>query len=345
MRPILLLVLAAAVSRSAQHTPQSVYEEGQRYWNLSLAAFKDLETQAPDSGYASALLGEARAEERRYTAALDAFAAAVRQIPRLRGVRASMANVQLEEGNTAEASQSQALEQQLGPPDCSSEKIWCDFTAGEFDAVIEEADTRPAPERLYWLAKAYRELALRTFSQLDTFADSSELHEVKAKLLQNEHHYADAVRELRAALVLRPADPNLQRELATALFLTENYSEILPELEELLKREPKSANLNFFVGDSLLETDHAQEAAPYLETALTLDPNLTPAHVALGMCYAHLGNDLKALPHLEAGIGLDTDGRVHYLLARAYKKAGQLGRAQQMMNEYKQIKAATGASK
>lgn len=342
MGAILLLALAAALTHAVQHTPQSVYEEGQRYWNLSLAAFKDLEKQAPDSGYASALLGEARAEKRQYTAALDAFAAAVRRIPRLRGVRAAMANVQLAEGNTEEASQSQALEQQLGPPDCGSEKIWCDFTAGRFDSVIDEANTKPSPERLYWLAKAYRELALRSFSQLDSFAESSELHEVKAKLLQNEHHYADAVRELRAALALRPADPKLQLELSTALFLTENYNEILPELKDLLRREPKSANLNFFVGDSLLETDHAEEAAPYLETALTLDPDLTPAHLALGMCYAHLGNDLKALPHLEAGINLDTDGRVHYLLARAYKKAGQLQRAERMMNEYKRLKAASG---
>jgi tetratricopeptide (TPR) repeat protein len=78
---------------------------------------------------------------------------------------------------------------------------------------------------------------------------------VKAQLLRQEHKYSESIDEWRAALKLAPTDRSIQRELATALFLSEDYRCILPELQQLLKAQPDSANLNFFVGDSLLEED------------------------------------------------------------------------------------------
>lgn len=341
----LLLLSAWAVLIAAQDEPQAIYEQGQRYWNLSLGAFNRLQKIAPDSSYFLALLGEGRAQKRQYTAALDALTEAAKRSPRLRGVEAAIAEIQVAQGKPDEAAKAGVEEQNLGAPDCATEKLWCAFGAKRFEEVVETAKTATQPESLYWQARAYHELAVQTFAKLDGLPESAGLHKIRAQLLREERKYPESLEEWRAAVRLDPVSTSLRLELATALFLSEDYKRILPELRQLLHAEPSSAHLNFFVGDSLLETQQAEEAVPYLETALRLDPKLTPAHVALGMCYAHLGAEEKAIPHLKAGLSLDGNGRVHYLLAKAYQKTGQPELAKVMLDEYRQIQQATSKPK
>ncbi|MBV8867464.1 MAG: tetratricopeptide repeat protein [Acidobacteriaceae bacterium] len=325
-------------------TPQAVYERGQAYWNSSLQAFSQLQKTAPGSAYAFALLGEERAKKGHYTAAVEAFTEAAARMPELRGVHSAMADVYLASGQPAKASEAEAAEQKLGPPDCRIEKTQCDFSAGRFDDVVQAAKLKGKPESLYWLARAYQQLAIQSFGQLSNLPESSELHKVKAQLLRQEHKYRESIEEWRAALKLSPGDPSLQSELAASLFLNQDYEGILPELQQLLKAQPDSANLNFFVGDSLLETQQAEQAVPYLETALRLDPKLLPAEVALGLAYVHLREPQKAIPHLKAGLELDQTGRLYYLLARAYRATGQPELAKEMMDKYQQLQRAVAPS-
>ncbi len=340
MRPLLLLS-ACTILIAAQEEPQAIYEQGGRYWNLSLGAFKQLQKLAPDSPYSFALLGEGRFQKRQYTAALDALTEAAKRSPRLRGVEAVIAEIETAQKKSEEAAKAEKEEQSLGAPDCGKEKLWCDFKAKRFEEVVKTAEGAPPLESLYWLARAYHELAVQTFAKLDGLPESAGLHKVRAQLLREERKFPESLAEWRTAVKLDPADPNLRLELAAALFLSEDYKRILPELQGLLQAEPTSAHLNFFVGDSFLETQQAEEAVSYLETALRVDPKLTPAHVALGMCYAHLGADEKAIPHLKAGLSLDGNGRVHYLLAKAYQKTGQPGLAKAMLDEYRRIQQTT----
>ena len=250
----------------------------------------------------------------------------------------------LHPGSPAQASEARAAEQKLGPPDCRIEKLQCDFSAGRFDEVVATATKlKDKPEGLYWLARAYQQLAIQSFGKLSNLSESSELHKVKAQLLRQERKYRESVDEWRAALKLSPDDRSLQSELAAALFLNQDYEGILPELKQLLAAQPDSANLNFFVGDSLLETQQAEEAIPYLETALRLDPKLLPAEVALGLAYVHLREPRKAIPHLKAGLKLDQTGRLYYLLARGYRATGQPELAKEMMDKYQQIQKAVSA--
>jgi tetratricopeptide (TPR) repeat protein len=254
-----------------------------------------------------------------------------------------MADIYVAEGKASEALEARAAEQKLGPPDCVTEKLQCDFASGRFDDVVKAAKAKNAPEGLYWLARAYYELALQSFEELNHLPESAELHRAKAEVLRDERKYRESVEEWRAALRFSPGDRSLRRELAATLYFSQDYRAILPELQQLLKADPDSANLNFFVGDSLLETEQNENAVPYLETALRLDPKLLPAHVALGMCYVRLDNAQKAIPHLKAGLELDKSGRLYYLLARAYKKTGQLELAKTMMDEYQQLQKASAA--
>jgi predicted Zn-dependent protease len=343
VRLVLLLSVCLASGLNAQTDPQVVYERGKQYFELSAQAFRQIEKAAPGSAYAMALLGEEMARKRQYSTALDAYNQALTRMPGFRGLQAEVADVYAAEGKPAEASEARAGEEKLGSPDCTTETLQCDFSAGRFNEVIKAAKGKNAPERLYWLARAYYGLALEAFGELDKLPESAGLHRAKAQLLRDERKYGESVEEWRAALRLSPDDRSLRRELAATLYFSQNYRAILPELEQLLKADPDSANLNFFVGDSLLETEQNEKAVPYLETALRLDPKLVPAHVALGMCYVRLDDAEKAIPHLKAGAALDKSGRLYYLLARAYKKTGQPELAKSMMDRYQQLQKASAA--
>ncbi len=342
--PFVCASLGLFAQLPAQRSPGALYQRGKEYFQLSAQAFHNLQQAAPDSPYALALRGQDLGKKRQYSAALDAYNEALKHMPGLHGLHSAIADIYAAEGKAADAAEAQAAEQKLGLPDCQTQKLECDFSAGRFDDVIKVAKLKNDAEGLYWLARAYYELALQSFSELDALPESSDLHTAKAQLLRDERKYRESEEEWRAALRLSPGDQDLQSELAAALYFTEDYRGILPELQQLLKAQPGSPKLNFFVGDSLLETEQNENAVPYLETALKLDPKLLPAHVALGLCYVRLDDPQKAIPHLKAGLELDKTGRLYYLLARAYTKAGQPELAKAMLGKYQQLQKAAAAS-
>ncbi len=329
-------LLCASLLVQGQTTPKAVYERGRHYGDLCVEAFNQLLKTEPESAYVLALLGDVKSKERQYTAALYAYGEAAKRMPGLRGVHAGMADIYVALGKPEEAFAAQTSEQKLGPPDCATEKMQCDFDAGRFEEVVKAAKSKNDPEGLYWLARAYNELSLRAFAELGGMPESSQLHQVKAQILQDQGEFHDAIEEWRAVLKLSPGDRDAQHELATALYLSHDGN-VLPELQRLLKAEPGSANLNFFVGDTLLQSEQVERAVGYLETAVKLDSKLLPAHAALGLCYARLGEPEKAIPHLKASLETDKDGSLHYQLARAYQATGQAALAKAMMDKYQQL--------
>ncbi len=324
---------------AAQINPQALYERGQRDAALSQQAFEKLLKIAPESAYVLALLGEVKAQDHQYTAALYAFTEASKRMPGMRGVHRKSAEIYDAQGKPTEAAVARAAEQKLGPLNCASEKLECDFDAGRFEEVVKTAQTKNNPEGLYWLARAYNELAEQSFAALGKLPESPELHRVKAQIMSDQGQFRQAVDEWRVVLKFSPNDRDAQHQLATALYQSHDFKAVLPELRQFLNAEPDSANLNFFVGDSLLETEQIEPAIPYLEKALRLDPKLLPAHASLGLCYSRLGQNQKAIPHLKTALSLDKDGSLHYQLARAYQATGQPALAKTMMQEYQRIKA------
>jgi tetratricopeptide (TPR) repeat protein len=260
-------------------------------------------------------------------------------MPRLRGAHAGAAAVYSTLGKRDEAAAAEAAEQKLGSPNCAIEKLYCDFSAGRFDDVVKTAKLRGAsPEGLYWLCRAYNELAIQAFAELGRLPESRELHEFKGQMLRDQGKFRESAEEWRAVLKSSPGDVNARHELATSLYLSRDYQQVLGELQEFLKAEPDSANLNFFVGDALLQTEQVEPAVPYLEKAVKLDPKLLPARASLGLSYGRLGESQKAIPHLKAALELDVDGSLHYQIARAYQATGQAALAKAMMEKYQQLR-------
>ena len=208
-----------------------------------------------------------------------------------------------------------------------------------------EAARNGTPEALFWATKAYNELAVDAFRRLGEFPESVELHAIKADILRSHDQNLEAANEWRAALKLAPGDPQLERELATSLFLARDFPSAVPMLEQQLKADPGAPDLNFMIGESLLRTEQPDKAVPYLEAAVKGDRKMVNAHASLGMALATLNRTSEAIPELEMALPVDDDGSLHYQLARAYQQAGNSEKARELMGKYQQIRKQNEDSK
>jgi predicted Zn-dependent protease len=110
-------------------------------------------------------------------------------------------------------------------------------------------------------------------------------------------------------------------------------------LEAELRNGNNSAETNFMLGDSFLRTQQPAKGIGYLETALKLSPAMKPAHASLGLALAMTNRQADAVPHLETALSLDTDGSLHYQLARAYQANGNAARARELLAQYQTIQS------
>jgi tetratricopeptide (TPR) repeat protein len=113
----------------------------------------------------------------------------------------------------------------------------------------------------------------------------------------------------------------------------------MPMLETELREGNNSPETNFMMGDSFLRTQQPDKAIPYLETALHMNPSMKAAHASLGLALALKNRQAEAIPHLEKALDIDTDGSLHYQLARAYQAQGNSARARELLTQYQKIQS------
>lgn len=217
----------------------------------------------------------------------------------------------------------------------------CEFRARRYLAAITVLGTRADAEANYWRTRAYAELASEALGRLTKMPASQELHELRAELYRNQRRHVQSAQELKAALAFAPNDPRLRRELAKSLYFTRDWEGARALLEALLKSAPKDPELEYFYGEVLLQSQQAEAALPHLQTALDADPTMAPVHAALGRALVQLGRFAEAIPHLEPALSQDTDGSIHYQLARAYQGTGQSDRAKPLLERYQALQRAT----
>jgi tetratricopeptide (TPR) repeat protein len=321
------------------------YGLGKTYESLASATFEKLTRLNPESPYVAALVADSRVQRGQYRSAFFFYKQAADKVPDLRGVHAGLSKIYQETGHPDWAAEEQRKEAALPAPTCASRPAECRFVAGKFVEAAQAAAASNTPESMFWATKAYNELALDAFRRLGEFPESVELHAIKAEILRSHNQHLEAANEWRAALKLAPEDPQLERELATSLFLARDFQSAVPMLEQQLKADPAAPDLNFMVGESFLRTEQPDKALPYLEAAVKADNKMVPAHASLGMALATLNRTSEAIPELEIALPVDDDGSLHYQLARAYQQAGNSQKAREVMEKYQQIRKQNEDSK
>jgi predicted Zn-dependent protease len=334
-----------ALSKLEAENPKAWHRLGRAYEALAGKSFERLEKIAPESAYWLALVGDTRAVQQQYRSAFFFYRKALEKQPKMRGIHAALGQIYRKTGHAEWATQEEEKEAQLGSPDCTSEKVVCDFTAGRFLEALDAVKNKQTPESYYWRSQSYNALALDALSRLAKLPPSFEMHEVMAEIHRNQGRHLESVNEWKKALALSPGNPMARRELAVSLVLTHDYDAAKPLVDSLLKEEPDSAQLNYLAGDIMLNQQRPGDAVPLLKKAVEYDPDFPPAHSSLGRAYLTLGEAAKAIPHLKSALVLDTDGSLLYQLAQAYRSTGERELAGQMLQKYQEIQKTIQAER
>ncbi len=333
------------LTKMDSQNPRIWYGLGRSYEALSNRSFDQLERMDPESPYLMLIAAEVLIQKRRYPNAFSLYRQALKKLPNARFIHEALAEVYRKTEHFEWAAQEDAKARQIAPPDCSKPNLECSYMAGQDQDVVTAAKGDKTTAACYWSARAYNRLALQSFSRLGQLPPSVERYELAAEILSVQGRYKEAVQELQQALTLSPNEISIQKRLAEALYQSRDLQAAQTLLEKLLKRESGSAELNFLYGDTLLQAQQVEKAVPYLKIAVKYDPGLLPAKASLGLAYLQIGKAQDAIPYLKESLQTDSDGSLHYQLARAYQSVGQAELSKQMMQKYQEIQKSAEAER
>jgi tetratricopeptide (TPR) repeat protein len=175
--------------------------------------------------------------------------------------------------------------------------------------------------------------------------NSARLFELEGSVESKMGQFADAIRSYSHAVELDTSRADAVLGLAQAQFSAGNSKEATANLDAGTKRFPKDARFKALYASVLLkegETGDPQankRAEEMLRSALALDHSLPAAHYELGKLALNQGRLLEAVEHLEKTVKLDPQNiQAHFVLARAYRRAGRQDKAAQEMDLYEKLK-------
>ena len=327
------------LSQQAPQSSRAWYGLGRSYEGVAQDAFEQLQRSAPDSDYILRLVAEAMAVEGKDANAFRLYREALEKRPGVAEVHEALARIYERRRHPEWAAVEREKARGTKAPDCRSSSLECDFRAGRYPSVLAAALPLGTAEGLFWRSRAANELAREAFGRLDQLAPSPEAALLRAEVLRGQRRrLGEAIEELRKAATAWPEDLRIRRELARSLFVANDAEAARPLLEDLLRREPESAELCLLLGETWLRTLQPAKALPLLERAVKSDPKLLPAQAALGRAYLEVGEAARAVAPLETALPTDTDGSLHYQLARAYRATGRTDLASQALGQFQEMR-------
>jgi len=334
-----------ALAQAHPDSAKAWYGLGSCYEGLAQKSFDELAKIAPGSAYWLNLVAESRLDTKQNYSAFYFYRQALAKTPSMRGAHAAIAEIYKDTGHPDWASVEEEKERQLPPPDCTAQKLECEFRAGNFAKVVEMSAGAANAEAYYWRTRAYNRLAMDAYVRLGQLPLSMETHELRAKIESKRRQYAEAVKEWREALKLSPGNRYVEKQLAMDLFYVGDLASAQAQFQDLLKMEPNAPNLNYLLGETILRAQKPQDAIPFLERAIKADPGMLPAQKSLGLAYLQDRQAQKAIPHLKEALPIDDDGSVRYQLGRAYQASGEASLAQAMFKQYQEKQSAQQAER
>jgi len=220
----------------------------------------------------------------------------------------------------------------------------CAYFTGDYGLASKASETLAAvtphsPVPLYWSIKANERLAfiaLDKFQQLEP--NSSRSHLLLGDIYRQRTRYGDAQTEYQKALSIAPNDPAALIGLASAYLDDGNIEKAKETAQLALDQTPNDPELNLLMAEALVSSRDYATAEPYLQRALNAKQQMLPqVHALLGEVYANAGKTRQAIDQMLLGIQSDSDGSLHYQLARLYRKTGDTEAAAAAIEQMKAI--------
>jgi TolB-like protein/DNA-binding winged helix-turn-helix (wHTH) protein/tetratricopeptide (TPR) repeat protein len=191
--------------------------------------------------------------------------------------------------------------------------------AGLADAYAEQADADLDPTKAFSLSK---EAALHA---LKINPDLAEAHVSLAnELFYYEWKWAEAEREYKRALALKPTYEEAHHSYSHFLTLAGRHQEALQESQKLLQMDPLSSHMNSHLGLALDRAGRFDDALAQFKRTTTLDPNYARVYDHMGYTFELHKMIPEAIASYRKGVSLAGDTlEVQPDLSRALIEGGQ----------------------
>ncbi len=330
----------AELERAAELLPREPrvwYGLERGYTLLAERAERELEKAAPGSAWWHAAAADLFFRREDYGRALYHYRRALELRPDFPGLHRAVARLYRAAGKPdwARAEEAKSAGASAG---CSADPGACDVLAGKFAAAVRALAGDSSPAALYWKAVACRKRAGEALRRLEALPESAQLHELRARRLDELGRFGQAAEQWRKALALAPSNSLLTKGLAVSLFEDRDLEAALPLFQDLAARRPDDAEARYFIGRILLDMGKPAEALPHLEQAVRLDPGRPPFRAALGEALLKTGRPADAVEHLRAALPEDEDGTFHFQLAQAYRRSGKPELAREAIRKYQDLR-------
>jgi Tfp pilus assembly protein PilF len=168
-----------------------------------------------------------------------------------------------------------------------------------------------------------------------------------AVALYSRGDYDQAAQRFFDAADINPRNPEpylfLGRASSSSIADSPGYAD---RMERFAKLQPGNAWANYYYGVHLWKAGQAAQSQDLLEKAVRLDPQFGPAFLQLGMIFADQGNLPKAITAYEAAAAASPAlEEAHYRLSQAYRKTGEMLKAQKEIEIYQRLQRESAAAR
>jgi tetratricopeptide (TPR) repeat protein len=135
---------------------------------------------------------------------------------------------------------------------------------------------------------------------------------------------AKAIEHYRAALAIRPADPEALLGIGSALLMDSKFDESAAFSRRAIEANPKSAEALSNLGEALKYLDRPADAIPYFQKSIALNPENAATNAGLADALAGLGRFTEAVPYYRTALAANPDDvPAHVSLARCLVALGR----------------------
>ncbi len=159
----------------------------------------------------------------------------------------------------------------------------------------------------------------------------------RAAFAMGGRRLAEAAKLLDELVATYPREPNVHYARGV-LRTTEAPDLALEDFVAELAISPRHVPARLQLVFELVKRGEAARARPYAEEALRLDPRHFAVHLAMGQVWFETGDLPKAIAAFEQGARLAPGSpQAHFLLARAYGRAGRTADAERARAEFRRL--------
>jgi tetratricopeptide (TPR) repeat protein len=215
------------------------------------------------------------------------------------------------------------------------------FASGQMQELVKTFDRTDDtdPEIFYLISQGYKQLAQVTLQRvIELDPGSARAHRLYGDSLLAKNLFNEAAKEYEIAAGIEPRDADVLHALGDAYHRLAAFDSEAEVYRHLLELKPLDPEAYYLAGTSELHRGHAGEAIPLLQKALQLKPDLVLAEAQLGRALAMQDAKAEAVKHLERVAAADTDGGIHYQLARLYREAGNEEKARHALESFRKLR-------